>query len=114
MQNIIISGFVGTDPQTRQAGENTVTSFSVAVNNPRNRQAPPTWYRVECWNGLGTTVSQYVGKGDYVVVTADRLQVSPYINSDGKPAASIDLHASSVDFSGNRRTANSSDEPAPF
>lgn len=113
MQNIIIAGYVGSDPQTRQAGENNVTTFSVAVNNPRNRQAPPTWYRVECWNGLGATVSQYVAKGDYVVVTADRLQVSPYINSDGKPAASIDLHATSIDFSANRRS-NNNDEPAPF
>ena len=111
MQNIIIAGFVGSDPQTRQAGESTVTTISVAVNNPRNRQAPPTWYRVECWNGLGSTVSQYVGKGDYVVVTADRLQVSPYISNDGKAAASIDLHATSVDFSANRR---SDDESAPF
>lgn len=110
MQTIIISGHVGSVPQTRQAGDSTVTTISVAVNNPRNRQAPPTWYRVECWNGLGTTVSQYVGKGDYVVVTADRLQVSPYINSDGKPAASIDLHATSVDFSANRRS--DSEEPA--
>lgn len=113
MQNIIISGFVGSEAQTRQAGESTVTTISVAVNNPRNRQAPPTWYRVECWNGLGATVAQYVGKGDYVVVTADRLQVSPYINADGKPAASIDLHATSVDFSGNRRDGNN-EEPAPF
>jgi len=111
MQNIIIAGFVGSDPQTRQAGESTVTTISVAVNNPRNRQAPPTWYRVECWNGLGSTISQYVGKGDYVVVTADRLQVSPYISKDGKPAASIDLHATSVDFSANRR---SDDEASPF
>lgn len=110
MQNIIISGHVGSAPQTRPAGESTVTTISVAVNNPRNRQAPPTWYRVECWNGLGSTVSQYVGKGDYVVVTADRLKVSPYIDSDGKPAASIDLHATSVDFSANRR--NTTEEPA--
>ena len=110
MQNIIISGHVGGNPETRQAGESTVTTFSVAVNNPRNRQAPPTWYRVECWNGLGSTVSQYVGKGDYVVVTADRQKVSPYIDNNGKPAASIDLHATGVDFSANRR--NTDEEPA--
>jgi single-strand DNA-binding protein len=98
-----IAGHVGQDPQTKAVGENTVVEFSVAVNNPRNRDAAPQWYRISCWNGLGETMAQYVHKGDYVVVAGSRLRASAWIDSDGNPRASVDLRADSVDFSANRR-----------
>ena len=80
VQMHVISGFVGGKPETRevetQKGQQTVTTMSVAVNNPRNRDADPVWYRVTMWNGLGATVADYVDKGNYVVVQGDRLAVS--------------------------------------
>lgn len=113
MQNIIIGGYVGGQPETRQVGDNTVTTINVAVNNLRNRDADPTWYRVSCWNGLGKTVAQYVAKADFVIVTGDRLKASAYINDSGKAIATLELSASSVDFSANRKPQGESDA-APF
>lgn len=113
MQNIIIGGYVGGQAETRQVGENTVTTINVAVNNMRNRDADPTWYRVSCWNGLGKTVAQYVNKGDFVIVTGDRLKASAYINDSGKAMATLELTAGGVDFSANRKP-QSENEPAPF
>ena len=74
VQMHVISGFVGGTPETREVetarGKQSVTTLSLAINNPRNRDAEPVWYRVTMWNGLGTTVAEYVDKGDYVVVTS--------------------------------------------
>ncbi len=82
----VLSGFVGGKPETREVegknGPQTVTTMSVAVNNPRQKEAPPTWYRITMWNGLGTTVAMYVDKGSFVVVSGDQLRVSPYIDRD--------------------------------
>lgn len=107
LQMHVISGFVGTAPETREVttpnGIQTVTTMSVAVNNPRKRDADPTWYRITMWNGLGNTVAQYVGKGDFVVVQGDRLAISTWIDQQGNPRATLELTASGVDFSGNRR-----------
>ena len=103
-----ISGFVGNDPETRtvtlaNGDERNVTTMSVAVNDTRRKDAPPVWYRVTMWQGLGDTVARYVRKGDFVVVSADRLNVSTYINRAGEASATLELTARSVDFSGNRR-----------
>ena len=85
----------------------------MAVNNPRKREAEPVWYRVTMWNGLGTTVAQYVDKGDYVVVHGDRLSVSTWIDQEGNARATLELTASSVDFSANRRGERAETEQEP-
>ena len=88
-----IGGFVGGTPETREVstknGTQTVTTMSVAVNNSRHKDAPPLWFRVSMWNGLGATVAQYVDKGDYVVVSGDRLNVSTWIDQQGEARASL-------------------------
>lgn len=113
VQQHVIAGFVGSAPETREVntanGPRTVTTMSVAVNNNRNRESAPTWYRVTMWNGLGKTVEQYVEKGDYVVVVGERLTVSVWTDRDDKPRATLELTANSVDFSANRRGASDSE-----
>ena len=115
LQMHIISGFVGGTPETREVttanGKQSVTTLNVAVNNPRKRDAEPVWYRVTMWNGLGSTVAQYVDKGDYVVVSGERLSASTWIDQQGEARATLELTASSVDFSANRR-GNGSAESA--
>lgn len=107
MQMHVISGYVGGKPETREVvtanGPQTVAVISVAVNNPRKRDAEPNWYRVTMWNGLANTVAQYVDKGDYVVVQGERLTASAWIDQQGNPRATLELTANSVDFSANRR-----------
>jgi single-strand DNA-binding protein len=82
----VISGFVGGTPETREVetsrGKQSVTTLNLAINNPRDREAEPTWYRVTMWNGLGKAVQQYVDTGSYLVVTSDRLSVSTWLNQD--------------------------------
>jgi single-strand DNA-binding protein len=85
----------------------------VAVNNPRKRDDDPLWYRVTLWNGLGDTVAQYVDKGDYVVVQGERLTISTWVDQQGNPRATLELTASSVDFSANRRGEGDAPDNTP-
>jgi single-strand DNA-binding protein len=117
IQMHVISGFVGGKPETREVttanGTQTVATVSVAVNNPRKRDAEPLWYRVTMWNGLGDTVAQYVDKGDYVVVQGERLTISTWVDQQGNPRATLELTASSVDFRANRRGEGDAPDNTP-
>ncbi|MBE2271518.1 MAG: single-stranded DNA-binding protein, partial [Anaerolinea sp.] len=51
--NMQVTGFVGSDPQVRQVGEQSVASFSVAVSRKNRAGEKQTlWVRVNCWNKL--------------------------------------------------------------
>jgi len=121
-QHHTIAGHVGGEIQVRQVEVNgetrVVGSFSVAINNRFNREAPPTWYRVSVWNGLAGVVGQYVHKGDYVVVTGERLTASSWLDREGNARATLELTADNVDFSANKAgngnpEAVDSDDNAP-
>lgn len=68
MQTIIIAGNVGKEPELRttQSGQK-VLNFSVAVNDPFRRDAPPTWYGVSVWGKRGEALS-WLSKGQSVTV----------------------------------------------
>ncbi|MAU12376.1 MAG: single-stranded DNA-binding protein [Anaerolineaceae bacterium] len=94
----IIVGHLGETPQLRDANDQKVTSFSVAVNIRRGEQQITTWYRVTAWNGLAETVCQYLEKGRRVLVDGSNLRTSAYIDRDGQPRASLELTANRVQF----------------
>lgn len=90
MQQITITGRLGRDPETRQAGGNTVCNFSVACDNGRDTE--PTWYRVGVWGKQGETAQRMLAKGRKVVV-AGTLKVSTY---EGK--TQLDVSANAWEF----------------
>lgn len=79
--NMQITGFVGSDPQVRQVGEQQVASFSVAVNRKNGGGKKQTlWLRVNCWNKLADVAAQYVKKGSLVQVTTEWLRPSVWVD----------------------------------
>jgi single-strand DNA-binding protein len=89
-----VTGFVGSDPQVRQVGEQSVASFSVAVSR-RNRAGEKltVWVRVNCWNKLADVATQYVRKGSLVQATADWLRPSAWLDQNGTAQPSLDIDA---------------------
>ena len=117
MLNIVFAGNVGGDVTLREVTvrdeQVKVASFSVAVDNGKNRDGedlPPTWIRVSVWRNYAEVVAQYVSKGDRVTVVAERLKSSAYTSADGDIRSSLEVSARSVDFSGNRRRAEAASE----
>jgi single-strand DNA-binding protein len=94
MINISVTGFVGSEPQMREVGEQRVASFSVAVNRKNGGgQKQTLWVRVNCWNKLADVAAQYIHKGSLVQVTAEWMRPSAWIDQNGSPQASVDLDA---------------------
>ncbi|MCC6567519.1 MAG: single-stranded DNA-binding protein [Chloroflexi bacterium] len=92
--NSQVTGFVGSDPQVREVGEQRVASFSVAVSRKNRAGEKLTlWVRVNCWNKLADIAAQYVRKGSLVQVSAEWLRPSAWIDQGGTAQASVDVDA---------------------
>jgi single-strand DNA-binding protein len=92
--NIQITGYVGSDPQVRQVGEQRVASFSVAVSRKNRAGEKQTlWVRVNCWNRLSEVAQRYVKKGSLVQASSDWLRPSAWVDQSGTPQAGLDMEA---------------------
>ena len=92
--NMQVTGYVGSDPQVRQVGEQSVASFSVAVSRKNRAGDKQTvWVRVNCWNKLADIAAQYVRKGSLVQVTAEWLRLSAWTDQGGTAQPSLDIDA---------------------
>jgi single-strand DNA-binding protein len=93
MQVITITGNLGKDAETRQTqrGED-VCSFSVAVKNGTERDAPSVWYRCSVWGQRGKSIATYLRKGTRVSVVGS-LIIGEY---QGKPQ--YDVRVAELDF----------------
>jgi len=104
---ITIVGNLGRDPELRYTAQGTpVCSFSVATNERRKdrngeMQDHTTWFRITLWNRQAETASQYLQKGRQVYIEG-RLRVEEYIDRDGKPRHSLEVHATDMQFIGSR------------
>ena len=75
LNSIQIIGFLGKDPERRQARANGAAFVVLSVATQRswkNTQdewcSKTEWHRVVAWNGLGERIATALRKGDHVVV----------------------------------------------
>jgi single-strand DNA-binding protein len=88
MQIITITGRVGGNAETREAGSSNVTNFNVAVDQGWGNDKTTNWYRVAIWGDRGTKLREHIRKGDKLVVTGE-LVIGEY---NGKPQYEIRAH----------------------
>lgn len=91
MQKAFIAGNVTSTKELRDVGSNKVFSFSVAVNNGKDKSTgdwkPSSFYDVSVWGARGEAMSRFLNKGTKVAVSG-RLQ-PPRVH-DGKAYLSVD------------------------
>jgi single-strand DNA-binding protein len=97
---IILIGHLGSDPELKSVGDNTVCNFSMAVNNPFKKDDPPVWYRIAAWNKTGEACERYLSKGNPVYVEGE-LNPREY-ESQGEKRTSLDVRANVVQFLGSK------------
>ena len=97
MQTITIAGRVGRDAETRstQNGD-SVTGFTVAVDQRNGRDKTTNWWRVSLWGKRGDALAQYLTKGASVTVCGE-FSLGEY---DGKPQ--LNIRANGIALQGGR------------
>ena len=108
MNNFTGVGNLATDVTTREAGDNTVGNFLLAISRPMSKSdreaaeaaGKPTadFIRVTVWNGQAESCAQYLSKGKKVAVEGS-LRSSTY-KKDGEDETrySLEVNAQRVEF----------------
>jgi len=99
-QNLTIVGNIGRDAELKYTPQGiALFKFSVAVNKTigkgNEKRQTTTWFNVTLWRDRAEALSPYIIAGMQVLVTGE-VQVSPYIDKNGKAAASMELTADDV------------------
>ena len=97
MNQIIVQGNLGSDPEVKQTGEYELCTFSLA-HTPWSKtkgEGEPIWFKVTVWGNKVEGVSRELRKGDSVTVTG-KLGQSTYTNKDGVEKSSLEITATDV------------------
>lgn len=94
MNNCTFSGNLARDPETRQVGDNELTSFTLGVQVGYGEKRSTLWVRCNLWN---RKLAQYLFKGSRVTVSGE-LSMREYTTQDGQPRQSLELRVADLDL----------------
>lgn len=97
---IKIIGHCGGDPEMRYTPNGIpVTSFNVAVNDPRKVndewQDNTEWFRVTCFKDLAERINEKLHKGAIVFVTG-KLRANRWEDKNGEKRTTLEIAANKV------------------
>ncbi len=111
---IILVGNLTRDPEIRytQSGKG-VTKFTLAVNNPRNREET-SFVDIVAWDRLGETCNTYLKKGSNCLVEG-RLVIRSYDDKDGNKRKATEVVIDNMQMLGSPRdrAPGSGDDAGP-
>lgn len=123
MNKITVIGRLTVDPQIRNAGNSTVTTFGLAANSMhKNAEGAyiPMFYRVSVWGKHGEQCARYLHKGDRCAAIGDFF-MKEYKRNSGETAFAHEIENASIEFLNNPATKESSkpietayDDDLPF
>ena len=102
----VLVGNLARDPESRQAGETTVTRLVVAVNDAYSKDKV-SYVDVEAWGKLGEICQKYISKGRQALV--DGRLVQDTWEKDGKKNSKLYVKADNVQFLGSKDKNSSPD-----
>jgi single-strand DNA-binding protein len=106
---VILVGNLTRDPEIRytQSGKG-VTKFSLAVNNPRNKEET-TFVDIVAWDKLGETCNTYLKKGTNCLVEG-RLVIRSYDDKDGNKRKATEVVIDNMQMLGSRQGGGGSED----
>lgn len=115
-QQMMLLGFTGGDATQRYTPDGVpVANFSVAVNNRFTNAAGETvdvvtWFRITTWNRLAETASEYIRKGQFLLIVGELKPPHTWLDNEGQPQASLEVTARTIRFlPGGPRTDEATD-----
>jgi len=113
MNKVILIGRLIRDPETRQAGETTVTRFSLAVDRRvrvKDETSPTADFpSVVAFGKTAEFISKYFKQGVKMALEG-RIQTGSYTDKDGVKHYTTDVIAEQVEFAESKRAE---DTPPP-
>ena len=95
----ILVGNLARDPESRKAGESSVTRLVVAINDAYSKDKV-SYVDVEAWGKLGEICQKYLTKGRQALVEGRLFQDT--WEKDGKKQSKLYVKADNVQFLGSK------------
>lgn len=111
LNNVNLLGRLAQDPELRSTPEGkSVTNFNLAVPKPsKDRETPPDYIPIVCWNQTAEFACRYLTKGRQIVVEG-RISTREWTDADGKYRKAVEVTASRLHFADSNRAT---DDAAP-
>lgn len=99
LNHVELLGRLAQEPETRYTQTGTlVASFDLAVQVPsRDKNTPPDYIPIVCWDKQAEFVNQYLTKGRQIVVEG-RITTRKWQGNDGKNHKAVEVTASRIYF----------------
>lgn len=97
--HVALLGRLAQEPEIRYTQSGIpVASFDLAVQVPsKDKNTPPDYIPITCWDKQAEFVGRYLTKGCQVVADG-RISTRKYTGSDGKTHKSVEVNASRLYF----------------
>jgi single stranded DNA-binding protein len=99
MIHTTVTGNLGKDAETRQVGDDSVTSFSIASNEKVKGEKITTWVRASIWGKRGSALAQYLTSGTKVCIVGTA-SLRSYQGKDGASQTSLEVRVIAIDLMG--------------
>ena len=108
MKQITIAGNIGKNAEVREAGQNKVTGWTVAVDDGWGDKKTTIWFDCNWWGSRGEKVAQYIQKGGKITVTGE-LSTREY---DGKTYLTVNVNDVTLQSKAGESSGGNYDAPA--
>ena len=110
--SIILTGRITKDLEIKEVGQNKVTHFSIAVDNPFKRD-DTSFFHIEAWNRTADLLTEYCGKGSKILVEGSARQ-NTFTDKEGNNRERVVFNANRIEFLDSKSSSNQSKKDNPF
>lgn len=110
--SIILTGRITKDLEIKEVGQNKVTHFSLAVDNPFKRDET-SFFHIEAWNRTADLLTEYCGKGSKILVEGSARQ-NTFTDKEGNNRERVVFNANRIGFLDSKSSSNQSKKDNPF
>lgn len=110
--SIILTGRITKDLEIKEVGQNKVTHFSLAVDNPFKRD-DTSFFHIEAWNRTADLLTEYCGKGSKILVEGSARQ-NTFTDKEGNNRERVVFNANRIEFLDTKSSGNQSKKDNPF
>lgn len=107
VNRVVVVGNLTRDPETRQAGDLTIATLRIAVNDRRKVDGEwteaPNYFDVDCFGRQAEVAAEHLSKGRQVAIDG-RLRWREWQTEDGSKRQAVSIVADSVQFIGPRES----------
>ncbi len=111
MNFITIAGHMGADPEVRfTSSGQKVSTLRVACHSKRAGKDETIWWKVTIWGEQFDKMLPYFKKGSPIIVVGELTKPEIFTDREGKPQISLNIVASSLQFSPFGKTGEKREE----